>query len=251
MSKRLRHKIPKEYIEGRTVFDAGTGVKSIEFLRDYNPKKIIAVSISENEIQEIKGQGLDKDFDIKLQIRDITDENFKLDEKVDVIFAGYFFSALEGTRPFQTLQTIEKLKSFLHKDGIIIIEDFYWEEQLKEPQDILCKKLWNLKDGLKTILGVQFPKQMSSKYVRMLLNLAGFKVVIEERESEDRERYQAKLEKYREQVESVKKYINQFSNQELKNGLTHYVDDLIREVEKIGKPAYFAHDFLIIAGINR
>lgn len=248
--KRLRHKIPKEYIKGKSVFDVGTGTKSIEFLKSCNPKKIIAVSISKSEIQEIRDQCLDKNSNIKLLVRDITNKNFKLKEKVDVIFAGYFFSALEGTRPFQSLAVMEKFRKFLNEEGVIIIEDFYWEDKLKEPQDRLCKKLWDLKHGLKTILDIPFPKQMPSSYIKKLLSIADYKIIIDEVGLEDRKRYKAKLEKYREEVTSINKYINQFKILELKKGLTDYVNNLIKKIEKIGKPAYFAHDYLIIAKLN-
>lgn len=248
--KRLRHKIPKKYIKDKVVLDVGTGTKSIEFLKSCGPKKIIAVSISKNEIQEIKESGLANGSNIKLLIEDITNKNFKLTEKVDVIFAGYFFSALEGTRPFQSLTVMKKLKEFMNKEGIIIIEDFYWEDKLKEPQDTLCKKLWNLKDGLKTILGVSFPKQIPSTYLKQLLNTTGYKIIIDEVGLEDRKRYKAKLEKYREQVMSINKYIDQFKILELKEGLATYTNSLIKKIERIGKSAYFAHDYLIIAKLN-
>jgi cyclopropane fatty-acyl-phospholipid synthase-like methyltransferase len=245
--RRLRSKISKKIIEGKVIFDAGTGVSSIEFLKSCNPKKIIAVTNSKNEIQEIKKQKLDKNIDIKFLLKDISDKKFTLSEKVDVIFAGYFFSALQGTKPFKTLSVMRNFRKFLKRDGIIIIEDFYWEQKFKKPQDVLVKKLWNLKDGLKMILGIKFPQQMPVDYLQELLEIAGYRINLSAKENEERINYDAKLKRYKENLQSIKKYINKFDDPKLKLALNKYADALMAKIEKIGKPAYFAHNYLIIA----
>jgi SAM-dependent methyltransferase len=245
--KRLRAKISKKLIEGKIVFDAGTGTSSIEFLKSCNPKKIIAATNSKDEIQEIKKQKLDKNIDVKFLLKDITDKRFVLSEKVDVVFAGYFFSALQGTRPFETLTVMKNFRKLLKKNGIIIIEDFYWEQKLKKPEDVLVKDLWNLKDGLKTILGIKFPQQMPADYLQELLEIAGYKINLVAKGREARVNYDNRFKKYKENLQSVKKYINKFNKSKLKFALNNYADDLMMKIEKIGKPAYFAHDYLIIA----
>ncbi len=210
MRKTSVRKIPKKIIEGKVVFDAGTGVSSIEFLRSCNPKKIIAVTNNKNEVQEIKDQKLNKGVDIKFLIKDIADKKFVLPEKVDVIFAGYFFSALQGTRPFKTLAVMKNFKKLLKKGGAIIIEDFYWKENLKTPQDILVKNLLNLKDGLKTIFGIKYPQQMPVDYLQELLEIAGYKINLIAKEKKSKINYENELEKYKKNLQSVKKYINKF-----------------------------------------
>lgn len=245
--RRLRAKISKKIIEGKIIFDAGTGTSSIEFLKSCNSKKIIAATNSKDEIQEIKDQKLDKSVDIKFLLKDIADKKFVLPEKVDVIFAGYFFSALQGTNPFKTLAVMKNFRKLLKKDGVIIIEDFYWEQKLKMSQDILVKNLWNLKDGLKTILGIKFPQQMPADYLRELLEVAGYKISLVAIEKETRVNYENRLKKYKENLQSVKKYINKFDDSKLKFALNKYADDLMMKIEKIGRPAYFAHNYLIIA----
>jgi len=245
--RRLRPKISKKIIEGKVIFDAGTGASSIEFLKSCNPQKIFAVTNSKDEIQEIKNQKLDKNIDIKFILKDIASEKFVLSEKVDVIFAGYFFSALQGTRPFETLAVMENFRKLLRKNGVIIIEDFYWEQKLKKPEDILVKDLWNLKDGLKTILGIKFPQQIPADYLRELLEVAGYKISLVAIEKETRVNYENRLKKYKENLQSVKKYINKFNDSKLKFALNKYADDLMMKIEKIGKPAYFTHNYFIIA----
>lgn len=245
--RNIYFKIPQKYLKNKVILDMGTGVRSIEFLKSRDPKCVIAVSRSKEEIKETKKKFKESEH-LKYYLADITDKKFKPKEKVDVIFTSFFFSAFEGNAPFQTLFIMEKLKKILKKDGILILVDFYYNE-VKSSQDILAKNLWSIKDALKTFLNIEFPRQMPSFYIEKLLEIAGLKVILKKRESKEESRME--INALRKRVENTEKYINKFNIPELKVGLKKYTDEIIKNIERNGKPANFFSDYLIVAKLSR
>lgn len=243
MFREIFSKIPKEMIEGKTVVDAGTGPASIEFLKSCNPKKVIAISNSGEEIKNSKSFS-DGGIEIDFLNQNISDDDSSFPEELEVIFASYFFPALEGIAPFKTLPILRKFKNSLKKDGILIIVDFQWGN-LENPQDFFCKKLWDIKDGLKTMLQVPYPRQIPFECMKDFLEQLDYEIIFTEFSSNKKSVYNAK--KYQDRVENTRKYIDQFQNNKLREGLNEYIDGLALGIEDINKPTHIAFDYLIIA----
>lgn len=244
LKRRLRDSLDKNLFKNKVVLDIGTGVSSVKFLLECGASKIIAVTINENEINEVKKEITDTSK-VQFVISDVTE--FSLEEEVDVIFAGYFYSALNGTRTNSLSQVTKKLYSFLKDDGKIIIEEFYWASELQERQDELAKRLWDITYEVKDLIKKSYPIQIPESNVVEILKEVGFKNIEIITEELNRNKAREKIDRYKKQLESIKKHAEEIDNQKARNRYIKEAEDICTELEKIGKAAFFSYNYTILA----
>lgn len=173
---RLRSLIDVSLINNKAVLDIGTGPKSVSFLVSCGAKSIVGLTHNESEINESKEISTGT-TSVDFIVADLPAEILPIKESFDVIFAGYFMSALEGTKPGQLQAVLNRIRNYLKDDGIIIVEDFYWQRELSKEQDKLGMELYELAYRIKDLVGETYPKQMPETKAKSILESAGYKVI--------------------------------------------------------------------------
>lgn len=245
--ERLRNQIDKNMIKDKVILDVGTGPKSIEFLISCGPAKIYAVSYNPNEItesQKVQAQN----STVKYIEWDLSsDKNLNI-EKVDVIFAGYFLPALEGSRPGRLLDALKRIKKLLKDNGIVIVEDFYWISALKAEQDKLAKELYQITFDSKDLAGITYPVQMSETQEIKTLKKAGFHILGAEKGigSQNNANF---LNMHEHRLSGLKNRVGQLKDKDKLQGeqMIRRAEYIVQRLREINIPPVFSYDYIIIA----
>lgn len=105
-------------LNGKSVLELGVGNgKTLKAIIEKNPKKVVAIDISEEGVSKAK-ESIKSD-----KISYVTQDflKYKTKEKFDAIFCYYF---LNNFNEKNRRKVTEKMRSLLSKNGIILFEDF-------------------------------------------------------------------------------------------------------------------------------
>lgn len=232
-------------IKNKTVLDLGSGIKSIQFLIDSKAKKIFAVSYDEKELNEIK-DNFPKEKNIEYLNLDVT-KRFELPEKVDVIIAALFFSALEGSRPKSSLTVLKKIKEYLRPEGILYIEDFYWEENLPEEEDKFGMELEEIRNKVRDKAKVTYPKQLPEKIIIENLTKENFKINNISYKHDNKVWTEHKKKSIESQFKSIKKHSEKIVDYNVKEKLLKRAEFLYKSLRTMENSPAYSYLYLIEA----
>lgn len=233
--RKIYSHISKEYLSGKNVLDLGSGVQSASFILGCDPRELVALSSSENELKDVSELSdivVPKLMDIKREV--LAGESF------DCIFASYFFSAVEGSDPLISLEILNKVKGLLNPTGVLILVDFSWMDPVtKAEHDAI--RLFQMKDEIKNLLDISYPMQLPKEYYLDVFNQAGMKIVeTGEMDACLEGEVAAKMRK------SIQKYTDEIEDKNIRKEYEGEADALIKYLEP-ELPAKIGQEFLIIA----
>lgn len=235
----------KSMLKDKVVLDLGTGIKSAEYLIGCRPKKIFALTLDKTQVQAVK-KAFPKQKNINYILTDAT-KDFRLNEKVDAITAGLFFSSLEGSRPGNTLSVLEKVKKVLKPGGPIIIEDFYWEKRFLKKEDELMMELEDIRNITHKLAGINYPNQFPENYIIDPLRVLGFKIISLKYKHEGRNKSENEQKFLDTQLNSIKKHSRGIENKEVRDALRNRAEKIHEKLSKSKISARHSYLYQIIA----
>ena len=130
----------KEELKNKSILELGVGNgKTLKSILDQNPKRIVAIDISEEAIK-ISSNSIKSD-----KVNFVKEDfiNWDINDKFDVVVCYYF---LNNFKEKQRRKAVTKMKSFLKLNGTILFEDFAVGD-FRQKGKIIEKSTIQRKDG--------------------------------------------------------------------------------------------------------
>lgn len=194
MADKLCSLIPQRKYENILEIGSYTGLLTKKIIKNFEFSSYLALDIIDS-FENIKN------LDEKIEFQNVDVENFKTNKKFDLIVAS---ASLQWCEDF--LSTINKLKSYLNKDGILAISTFD-SENLSEIKNVFKVSLNYFDDFYELFLGAKIIKE------KKILKFNSSLEILKHLKKTGVNSISNKNFTYREIKEKLKQLENQYQNQ--------------------------------------
>ncbi len=206
------------------VLDAGTGVKSLEWISTLPTDRWTAVTASHGMADKSRTAlgDLVRPQD-RLLVGNWTNDSLLTGETFDTVLADYLIGAVEGFAPYWQDRVLERLRPLVASNGrlyIIGLEPYVQFTPTAEAGEIIWE-IGRLRDACLLLAGERPYREFPMEWMLRQLGRAGFRMV------EARHfpiRYRARY--VHSQLDMCVDRIKRFTSAELGSAMGHYVEDL-------------------------
>lgn len=230
-----------------SVLDAGTGVKSLQWIRTLDTERWTAITASHGMVKQIRealGDDGDRPGD-RLLVGNWVDDSLLTGETFDTVLVDYLIGAVEGFAPYWQDRVFERLRPLVKGRLYLIALEPYVPF---EPQTDSGRVIWEIgrvRDACLLLAGERPYREYPLEWMQRRLGQSGFRVL-------DARRFPIR---YRErfingQLDMCIDRLRRFPDRELAASMQRYVEHLrARALELAGRENGLRHgyDYVIAA----